>query len=141
MEKLKVVKLVQQNIDRVCAEVGFSIPQDRLDKSKQENMIQNALGVLSQDGIFAYMVWLESKNSLSPASSKVEELTVKNIHEKSFELLKRIELVKGVPDYKVLRSELVKPNSVLEDIHQMFLVKQLFERMLTYALYRVKSLP
>jgi len=86
------------------------------------------------------MIWLESKNS-SPTSSKVEELTVKNIHEKSFELLKRIELVKGVTDYKVLRSELAKPNSVLENIHQMFLVKQLFERMLTYALYRAKSLP
>jgi geranylgeranyl pyrophosphate synthase len=135
-----VANLVQQNIDRLCAEVGFFIPDDRLDKSKQENTIQKALGVLSQDGIFAYIVWLESKNSLSPDSKKAEELTARNIHEKSFELLKRIELVKGVTDYKNLRSELVKPNGVLDDIHQMFLVKQLFERMLTYALYRAKSL-
>ena len=142
MEKLqRVAKLVQQNIDRLCAELGFSIPQVNLDKSKQENTIQKALGVLSQDGIFACMIWLESRNSLNPVANNVDDITAKNIHEKSSMLLKRMKLVEDSLDYKKLRDELTRSNGILEDIHQMFLVKQVFERMLTYALYRAKSLP
>ena len=136
-----MAKLIQQNIDRLCAEVGFSIPQVSLDKSKQENTIQKALGVLSQDGVFAYMIWLESRNSLHPTAGKVDEITAKNIHEKSSEILKCMKLIEDHTDYKGLRDKLTRSNGVLEDIHQMFLVKQVFERMLTYALYRAKSFP
>lgn len=173
----KVDKLAQQNIDRLCADVGFSIPQIDLDKSKQENVIQKALGVLSHDGVFAYLVWIESKSGEIRWNRNKRTFTRLDDDEKSnrYILLKSIALLNNViqlspsvlkdlqdkefekkvfngdveknPDgawdqiRDKFRQELTKPNGILEDIHQMFLVKQLFERMLTYALYRAKSLP
>lgn len=171
-----MVKSTQQNIDRLCAEVGFSIPQLTLDKSRQENTIQKALGVLSNDGVFAYLIWLESKSGEIRWSERNRAFTKLGHDEKSSRwiLLKSIAVLdnviqlssvsKHLQDKEVekkvfvgdnekspdnawneirdgLRQELTKPGGILEDIHQMFLVKQLFERMLTYALYRVKSLP
>jgi hypothetical protein len=129
------------NIDRLCAEIGFSIPQPQaeLDPSKQENTIRKALGILAQDGIFAYLIWLESEKSLNPRD-KVEEKVAKNIHEKSGDLVKSVGFFKKDMDYRELKDELTKPDGILEDVHQMFLVKQLFERMLTYALYKARAL-
>jgi len=172
-----MAKLVQQNIDRLCAEVGFSVPQVTLNKSKQENTIQKALGVLSRDGIFAYLIWLESKSGKIQWNERNRTFTKLNDDEKSNRcvFLKSIVLLNNVIqlppsvskhlkdkelEKKVFvgdeeksadlawseirdgfRKELTKPDGILEDIHQMFLVKQVFERMLTYALYRAKSLP
>ncbi len=126
-----------QNIDKLCAKIGFSIPQDKDSKK----MIQKSLGVLMQDGIFAYIIWLESRGSLkSPQNNADDEATAKKIHEESYLLLKQVNLLQDNMDYTKLRDKLTEPNGILEDIHRMFLVKQLFERMLTYALYRAKSL-
>ena len=124
-----------QNIDKVCAQIGFSIPQNEGSKK----MIRKSLGVLMQDGIFAYIIWLESRGSLKP-SQNPEEKTAKRIHEKSYVLLKQVNLLQDTTDYTKLRDKLTEQNGILEDIYRMFLVKQLFERMLTYALYRAKSL-
>lgn len=166
-----------QNIDRLCAEVGFSIPQVTLDKSKQKNTIQKALGVLSRDGIFAYLIWLESQSGeirwdqRKKAFMRLgdDEKCSRWIVLKSITLLENIiqlniSISKHLQDKRLeekvfvgdevkdpdrtwneirdgFRQELTRPNGVLEDIHRMFLVKQLFERVLTYALYRAKSLP
>jgi hypothetical protein len=133
----------QRNIDRLCADIGFSIPKgyEKKDElSKQENTIRKSLGILAQDGIFAYLIWLESEKSLNPGD-KVEEKVAKNIHEYTCKLLKSIEFVGEDLDYKELKEELKKSGGILDDVHQMFLVKQLFERMLTYSLYSARALP
>lgn len=164
------------NIDRLCAELGFSVPKEHLDKSKQENIIQKALGVLTEDGIFAYLIWLESesgeikweKDNKTFKEPKSEEKCSRLIVFGSIKLLKEIGILnsnfatffeneeetkkrilkgdsKDVPDktWKEIinnfREELIKTNGILEDIPQMFLIKQLLERMLTYAIYRAKS--
>lgn len=167
-----VIRMV--NIDRLCAELGFSVPKEE----KQKNIIQKALGVLTEDGIFANLIWLESeageikwdKNNETFKEPKSEEKCSRLIVFSSIKLLKEIGILnsnfatffeneeetkerilkgdsKNAPDktWKEIinnfREELTKQNGILEDIHQMFLIKQLLERMLTYALYRAKSLP
>lgn len=138
------INMETRNIDRLCAEIGFSIPEEYKKKdelSKQENMIRKALGILAQDGIFAYLIWLESEKSLNPNENKAEEKVARKIHEKSCDLLKSIEFIGEDMDYRELKEELKNSYGILEDIHQMFLVKQLIERMLTYALYNAKALP
>lgn len=161
------------NIDKICAEVGFSIPQKNMDKSKQENTIRKALGVLSSDGVFAYLIWSESKAGQIKWNKNRQELSKLGEDEKcsrwilvnSISLLKKIlpesfacelkndtlgKIFSGIkgenPDSEWnqqrenLRQELTKNNGVLTDVYRMFLVKQVLERMLTYALYRAKSL-
>ncbi|MCX8151346.1 MAG: hypothetical protein N3D85_07610 [Candidatus Bathyarchaeota archaeon] len=160
------------NIDKICAEVGFGIPQENMDKSKQENVIRKALGVLSSDGIFAYVIWAESKagqitwNEKRQALSKLseDEKCSRWIILKSISLLKQIlptsiaceqndvleKIFNGIKgensdsewnkQRENLRQELTKNDGVLADVYRMFFVKQMLERMLTYALYRAKSL-
>lgn len=125
-----------QNIDKTCAKIGFNIPQ----RKESKNTIQKALGILMQDGIFAYIIWLESRGSLKTSQNNVDEATAKRIHEESYLLLKQVNLLSDNTDYTKLKDRLTEPNGILEDIHKMFLVKQVLERMLTYALYRAKSL-
>jgi len=161
-------------IDKMCAEFGFSIPQENMDKSKQENVIRKALGVLSSDGIFAYVIWAESNAGQIKWNEKRQELSKLGEDEKCSRwiLLKSISLLKQIlptsfawelknealekifngikgendPDLEWnkqrenLRQELTKNDGVLGDVYRMFLVKQVLERMLTYALYRAKSL-
>ena len=165
--------MTDANIDKICAEFGFSIPQKNMDKSKQENVIRKALGVLSSDGIFAYVIWAEAKAGQIKWNRNRQELSKLGEDEKcsrwilvnSISLLTKIlpesfacELkndtlgqifigIKGEnPDSQwdqqreSLRRELTKNNGVLADVYRMFFVKQVLERMLTYALYRAKSL-
>ncbi len=125
-----------QNIDKACAKIGFNIPQSKDSK----NAIQKALGILMQDGIFAYIIWLESRGSLKPSQNNIDEATAKKIHEESYLLLKQVNLLSDNTNYTKLKEKLTEANGILEDIHKMFLVKQVLERMLMYALYRAKSL-
>ncbi len=59
------------NLDKICAEYGFKILENveeiennkgKSDKAKDfEREITKALGILMEDGLFAYAIWLESK--------------------------------------------------------------------------------
>jgi len=173
------------NIDRLCAEIGFSIPKDKdpsdptkqLDPSKQENAIRKALAILSQEGIFAYLIYLESEGKNitwdgrrnTQKSIGDDEKMHRLIMFYSAKPLKKLDklhpsndffvpedeklklLLKGKNDRNdpdpiwselktTFRNELTKNGSILENIPQMFFVKQILEQMLTYALYRARSL-
>jgi len=173
------------NVDKLCAEIGFSIPKDkdpsdptkRFDLTKQENVIRKALGILSQEGIFAYLIYLESEgknitwdeNRNTQKSIGDEEKINRLIMFYSAKILNKLGklhfpnnlfesendklklLLKGKsnrdnPDpiwtelKTTLRTELTKSGSILENISQMFFIKQILEQMLTYALYRARSL-
>lgn len=164
------------NIDRLCAEVGFSIPREEIDHSKQENAIRKALAILSQEGIFAYLIYLESEGKnikwderenkqttlgddekahrlmmfySAKLLSQLEKLHINNLltpENEKLELLLEGKTDKNEPDpvwtklKETFRNELTKNRGILEDIPQMFFIKQILEQMLTYALYRAKSL-
>jgi hypothetical protein len=166
------IEMETRNIDRLCAEIGFQIPKEEWDKSKQENTIRKALGILAQDGIFAYLIWLESEAGEIRWDEKQNEFT-KLDHDKKCSRIATLSSIKLLSETKILnfqisnddrekvlegnisedpdgkwksiianfRNELTKPDGILEDIHRMFLVKQFFERMLTYALYKARALP
>jgi len=164
------------NIDRLCAEVGFSIPKEQIDHSKQENAIRKALAILSQEGIFAYLIYLESEGKNITWDEKKNAQTTIGDDEKAHRLImfhsvkmlnklgklhlndlltpenEKLKLLlegktdKNEPDpvwvklKETFRTELTKNGSILEDISQVFFVKQILEQMLTYALYRARAL-
>lgn len=163
------------NIDRLCAEIGFSIPSEQFDKSKQENAIRKALSILSQEGIFAYTIYLESKGGSIKWDNKRKSKTSIDDEEKihrlmlfySAKLLSKLRRLNFPEDFfssenvklllngkndsnnpdpiwinlkETFRAKLTEENGILENIPQMFFVKQILEQMLTYALYRARSL-
>ena len=72
-------------------------------------------------------------------------MVAQKVHQKSFELLKYENFIKNVDDYDYKRLKAIfvgedKTAGICKDIYQMFFVKSILEKMLTYALYKAKSL-
>jgi hypothetical protein len=114
------------NLDYLCAKHGQEIPNSKDD----ERLIQKALGVLQEDGLFAFIVFLESKRD-----SKDNDVVLR-ILKKSEALLNEIGLPKAASG-KNLKEEILE---LTKDIDSMFLAKGVVERALTYALYNARAL-
>ena len=93
-----------------------------------ENAIRKALGILTSHGVFAFIIWVES-NGGDKEYRAIKYQTSKFLSE----IIKS--KFSGNPDD--LRDEII---NVCDSIPQMFFVKQILEQMLTYALYRARSL-
>jgi len=121
-------------LERICAEIGFGLvdkivkeAQNKTNVAKElEKIVTKALGILIEDGLFAYAIWLESENK-DPH---------KVIIESSLGLLKRLKLIKNYQNN--LREAIL--NDISPYIEKTLLARQLLERMLVYARYRAKAL-
>ncbi len=94
-----------------------------------ENSLRKTLGILSADGVFASIIWIEAKDDKYYRAIKYQ----------ISKFLQEVFIVdsKFSGDPNNLRNEILK---ICSDIFQMFFVKQILEQMLTYALYRARSL-
>ncbi len=121
--------VTEYNLDRISAEIGFELAESNKNRAKDfERIITKALGILIEDGLFAYAIWLESENE-------------KSIIDSSYKLLKdKLKLIKN--NYESKKEKLRK--AILEEIsssiQKTLLARQLLERMLIYARYRAKAL-
>ncbi len=120
------------NLDNIAAEIGFKLAEVNKDNAKDfERIITKALGILVEDGLLAYAIWLESED---------EEKIIDEIINKSYDLLKdKMGLIKN--DYNgkdKLRKAILY--EISRDIRKTLLARQLLERMLTYAKYRAKAI-
>ncbi len=121
--------VTEYNLDRISAEIGFELAESNKNRAKDfERTITKALGILIEDGLFAYAIWLESENE-------------KSIIDSSYKLLKdKLKLIKN--NYESEKEKLRK--AILEEIsssiQKTHLARQLLERMLIYARYRAKAL-
>ncbi len=148
---------LKPNLDLICFENGTQIPLGKGNKSeidkvedmkKNEIVIRKSLGVLQEDGVFAFILYLGAEGAFKTVKSnekdnkmKDEEKIVRNVREKVCELLKRQEIgllddidpdnQQGViNDFKTLG----------EDLNDLLLAKTLIEKTLIYALYHAKSM-
>ncbi len=95
-----------------------------------ESSLRKVLGILSTEGVFASIVWIESKKE-EESYCAIKYQMSKFLHE----IFGAEGRFSGDPDK--LRDEVLE---VCSDIPQMFFIKQILEQMLTYALYRARSL-
>jgi len=122
------------NLDKICAKIGFEVINDGINNEKAkefEREITKALGILMEDGLFAYAIWLESKK-------KEDDDVYSKIIEKSKELLKDEKLKLTKTDKDDLIDAIL--NDISNNLQKTILAKQLLERMLIYARYRAKAL-
>jgi len=95
---------------------------------KCESSIRKTLGILSSDGVFAAMVWIES-NEKEDHYRAIKYQISKFLHE-----------ILGDNGFSGDPRKLMEETlNACSDISQMFFIKQTLERMLTYALYRMRS--
>lgn len=122
-------------LDLKCASYGEEIIKsiDRpAEKNKIMSMVNKALGVLMEDGLYAFALYTNSERG----DVKAEERTAKYLYEKTHALLKDsdISLITNTDYLSAIRGEL--GNSV----DKLLLAKELVERTLVYARYHVKAL-
>ena len=118
------------NLDKECFSYSIRIVEDTLKNAKDQKkkaknlfiLLNKSLGVLQEDGVFAFYVYLKSE--------KDED---KNEIEKQ-----KIELLKDTIDRQV-DSTLEKIKSLANDINTLLLAKSLIEKTLIYARYQAKS--
>lgn len=118
----------ESNLDKLCFEYGTQMYV--MGNEKNENVIQKSLGVLQEDGVFAFYLYLKSRET-----KKDEKAVSSSIQEKIEALLKHesIGLLKGPLHVDQLKS-------LGESLDDLLLAKTLIEKTLIYALYQAKSM-
>jgi hypothetical protein len=124
--------MMESNLDKVVAEAGLNLADEIISRDKTkakelEKIINKAIGILIEEGLLAYAIWLESEN---------EEDIIKS----SYNLLKdKVGIINE--DYKGKESlRIAILNEFSSSIQKTLLAKQILERMLVYARYRAKAL-
>lgn len=111
------------NLDYLCAKYGQEIGEE-----VKEKILQKALGVLREDGVYALFLWLEDKE--------------KRVRPKILELLKEDGIKKFLSSDSDFSDEFKQfcknLRNVTQDIDKLLFFKKILERTLTYALYHAK---
>lgn len=123
-----------ENLDRVCAEYGYNFAKkvseaDDFDAKKAEVLITKALGVLQEQGLYAFVLFCDSR----PDGEKAGAEKMKDLAKK---LLKKLKLIN---DGDFL-NELQKDEGLLTKLDDLMLAIQVLEKTLIYARYHAKAL-
>ncbi|MDI6698484.1 MAG: type III-B CRISPR module-associated protein Cmr5 [Candidatus Saccharicenans sp.] len=122
-----------ENLDKLCAEYGYRFADeikkaDNFDAKKAESLVTKALGVLQEQGLYAFLLFCESRGKAEKAGAdKIKEITA--------ELLKKLQFVNGSDLLKEIR----KDNGLASRLDDLILAIQVLEKSLIYARYHAKA--
>jgi hypothetical protein len=128
------------NLDQLCARYGYQIAADVCGAIKKaaENHITKSLGVLQEDGVYAFALYQVSRGKREKeGAEKLKELAKGLLHDarvppfNSNSVPDLLEGVRGNPQ-KYL-------TGLAEDLDSLLLAKRLLEQTLIYARYHAKS--
>lgn len=132
------------NLDRICAQFGFQMAKevnDVLNKpSDTENLITKSLGVLQEDGVYAFFLYLASQVKEGKDEKKASK-GARNLANNAVGLLANNppSLVEQ-NNYKQAMESIRQPNGLADDLDNLLLAKRLLEQALIYARYHAKAL-
>jgi len=124
----------ETNLDRLCAEYGYKFAEnvsraDGFNAKKAEVLITKALGVLQEQGLYAFVLFCESRLSGERAGAEEIETLAKK-------LLKELEFIN---DGDFL-DELRKDGGLLTRLDDLMLAIQVLEKSLIYARFHAKAM-
>ncbi len=120
------------NLDQLCAEYGnkFAEQVNQILAKKTETFLTKALSVLQEQGLYAFVLFCESRGSSEKmAADKIKELTK--------EILKDKLSIIGNGN---LLEEIRKEGGVTTNLDNLMLAIQVLEKSLIYARYHAKAL-
>jgi hypothetical protein len=130
----------QENHDQLCARFGYQIATDlyALIPRATENHITKSLGVLQENGVYAFALYQASRGNERGGAEKLARLAsylLSEAHLKPFDGNSTISLLEG------LRGDQQKRVTGLADnLDSLLLAKRLLEQALIYARYHTKAL-
>jgi hypothetical protein len=124
-----------QNLDLLCARYGFQIAQEVHSKLKNqaENHITKSLGVLQENGVYAFFLFQASRKR------EKETHAAEELKKKAVELLGSIPLEPFHPGSDPLEAIRGK-DGLASRLDDLLLAKRLLEQALIYARYHAKAL-
>jgi hypothetical protein len=123
-----------ENLDRLCAKYGYEFADTikkvlNSDAKKVESLITKALGVLQEQGLYAFALFCESRGSTEKkGAEEMKKITT--------ELLK--DKLSLISDNKLLE-EIRKDNGLASRLDALLLAIQVLEKSLIYARYHAKA--
>jgi len=122
------------NLDQICAEYGYRFAEkvskaDGFDAKKAEILITKALGVLQEQGLYAFALFCKSRTSGERTGAEEIETLAKD-------LLKELNLIN---DGDFL-DELRKDDGLLTRLDYLMLAIQMLEKSLIYARFHAKAM-
>lgn len=121
-----------QNLDQLCAQYGWQMANEvtKAIKKNAENHITKSLGVLQEDGVYAFFLYQVSRGARERDGAKC-------LKDKARELLKAA----GIKGFQNAGDPLeAVRNHLAGDLDQLLLAKRLLEQALIYARYHAKAL-
>ncbi|WP_029521343.1 hypothetical protein [Persephonella sp. IF05-L8] len=123
----------KERLDALITDLSFKIINEinnlekKNDKKKALNLIDKALGVLSNDGVYAYYVYI-----ISQKNGEFNKIFLDSLEE-----------IFNIAKYKEAYNSDSRQNyfkDITNDIHKLLFLKQLLEKTLIYARYHAKAL-
>jgi len=126
-----------KNLDAIINEIGYDIVKDinsindKTKKSKYKNFIDKALGVLANDGVYAYWVYCKANNKVN--NDRDDNINIKNIFIDKFGEIRKV--IDG-------REEVDEDffQNLSEDLNKLLFFKEMLEKALIYARYHAKTI-
>ncbi len=115
------------NLDSICAKHGYEIVKGITDAKALENLITKSLGVLQENGVYAFYLYLAYRSKETGSSE---------IKDHSLNLL-RCEKVKLTTKKDDCFEEIRELTNYLD---KLLFARQLLDQMLIYARYHAKAL-
>lgn len=112
--------------------IGETIKENLIDSSSVENLVTKTLGVLQENGVYACVLYLQSRSS--DKDKKISNSVMRNL----FEMTELIGIEPPVDSSSTDKLEFVS-NNICKDFDTLFLTKQLWEQVLLYARYGAKA--
>lgn len=120
------------NLDQLCAKYGWQMAKEVHDaiKRQAENHITKSLGVLQEDGVYAFFLYQASRGSREkPGAERLQEQAAKFLKEVGIQAFQN-----AADPLKAVREHLTN------NLDQLLLAKRLLEQALIYARYHAKAL-
>ncbi len=126
------------NLDQLCARYGWQIASEvhKAIGKNAENHITKSLGVLQEDGVYAFFLYQASRGQREKTGSeKLKELAQNLLKEAGIEAFRN-----SNDPLEAVRDRLANDLDQLNNLDQLLLAKRLLEQTLIYARYHVKAL-
>lgn len=136
------------NLDQLCAQFGYQMA-DAVNEvfskpADTENLVTKSLGILQEDGVYAFFLFLASQIKPNDKDNKRSE-AARALANQATDLLRHDELKliqtsDNEDRYKEAMANMRAENGLASNLDQLLLAKRLLEQALIYARYHAKAL-
>ncbi len=128
--KKKINNAEEDRKDKVFNELKNSL--HNISKKEFETEITKALGILVEDGPFAYIIWLKAQDKEPHRAMLIQTARI----------LQELKIINSISPDGNLKDKIEKAflNEISTDLTKTLLVKTVLEKMLIYARYKAKAM-